>query len=1722
MGRHWQRTTWALGTFMAAMGMGCLGSPGAVGVATCCVSQTDCEDGYLCAQGVCSAACVGNEQCSQGEACDTTLGACVPLAGRGGLCQGGAFGGSSSGVVVRDAGGLRDAAGEDAHVDRRDAGSWDRWVTIDDAGPVADASIADASMTDAAGQDASRPDAGRPDASRPDASRPDASRPDSGRPDASRPDSGRPDGGAQCNPQDMFEPNNSLNTAATVPGGSSWTAAVCGPDQDFFNVPSAPGDQVSLVVVPSNPGALLTVQLLTPQGQVVANGTSGPGGVVTVFVPSALGRMVLVVRSVSAVTLPYSCTLDIQPGNTCTPDSFEPNDTEAQAAPVNGTAAARICEMDVDHFQVQVPVGGGRLVVDMVMAADAGDLDLVVLDPMGNEVGASQNGTGQPEHLDLQLSSGGRYVIRVYGWPPGSADAGQGSYVLTASVTSAGCMDDPLEPNNDINQAVPINGGVDAVICPMDLDYFASPNGNNGALVRVFEAAGQVNVRVLTPGGQVLVTGSGTTFVLTVPSGPPLLLVEVRQAFQIAAGTPYTLIVEPQNTQMCVGADGFEPNNTVGTAVLVPPQNVAGQVCGADQDWFRTQGADGDVVTAAVRAMGPVEVSLHAANGALLATGAPQPDGTVAAFLANAPADVRARVRSSSPVEVAYQLLLIRSSATCIPDSFEPNDTAAQASAFNGSASATICEMDVDHYQVQVPPGGGRLVVDMDMPPQTGDLDLVVLDPMGNEVARSENGQGQPEHVDVQLPVGGRYVIRVYGWPPGSPNADQGPYVLTASVTGGGVCINDPQEPNNALNQAWPIIGGVDAVVCPMDVDVFAAPNGNNGARVRLSGAPAPVRVRVLTPAGQVLTTGSGTNLTLLVPSGAPLLMVEVTQLAAVASGTPYTLFVEPQNTQMCQGTDAFEPNNTVGAAVLVPPQNVSGQVCGPDEDWFRTQGAAGDQVTAVVRAMGPVELTLHSSNGTLLATATPEPNGGFLAVLPNAPADVRARVRSPSLVDVAYQLLLTRSSVMCPADAFEPNDTLQSASPLPNQADINANICPMDTDHYAIDLVIPSRLTVDMFPAANSGDLDLELLDSNGMQLDVSQASQGAEHILLDLPAGRYVAHVYGWPPGGDTTGDYNLTVLTETGMCVEDPFEENDTPAQATPLVAPLVGRVCPGDPDVFRFTPNPNAGDVVITLEPLPTRVSFFMEVRDGMGTLLRSIQTGTNPVNLTAPGNVGPLFITLSGSVGNNGGPYRLGATQQPQMCTGADAFEPNNNAGEAEPYVSPAMAGTLCNGDEDWFLVPSRPSETVTAIISGGVPGTLQIRTQAGQVLGSGMSLPGGGFGAVAVNVTGAVYVRIVDNGPNPLNYSLAVNRVGGPTCLPDNYEPNNSQATARPATGLVQAQICANDVDWFSFTTTSPGAQVSLAMLTLPGAGNLELRLFSPNGQLLARNPRPAGTPETIDITVGAAGTYGVQVVGVGGATGAYGLSITVTEVTQGCMGDAFEPNDALAVAPMLATPLLVDAVVCDETDVDYYGFDAPMGGTLDAVLMSGLPLPVNAMQFSVVDANGVVLGTTAGQFGGDDTLTLMLPGPGLYFVRVEAEFPVPMAQPYTLRLDVAGGNPGVCTDDALEEDDTPAQATDQPINAAVAATFCPSDPDHFAYNLPRNQRFLLQLMDPQGRMDGVATVTDASGQLLVTALSNQPALLFQTRQRGRHVVRVQYGAPPAAGVAYQVMLSRP
>lgn len=119
--------------------------------------------------------------------------------------------------------------------------------------------------------------------------------------------------------------------------------------------------------------------------------------------------------------------------------------------------------------------------------------------------------------------------------------------------------------------------------------------------------------------------------------------------------------------------------------------------------------------------------------------------------------------------------------------------------------------------------------------------------------------------------------------------------------------------------------------------------------------------------------------------------------------------------------------------------------------------------------------------------------------------------------------------------EAFEPNDSLATPSPI-TPGTIAAAICPdADSDFYSFSLLGNTNVTVTLVFDNASSDLNLRLYNTADAVVAAAVGTDATEQILRgpatanELPAGTYRVEVFS--ATGDSTLDYDLTLDLAVG---------------------------------------------------------------------------------------------------------------------------------------------------------------------------------------------------------------------------------------------------------------------------------------------------------------------------------------------------------------------------------------------------------------------------------------------------------------------------------------------------------------------------------------------------------------------------------------------------------------
>lgn len=251
---------------------------------------------------------------------------------------------------------------------------------------------------------------------------------------------------------------------------------------------------------------------------------------------------------------------------------------------------------------------------------------------------------------------------------------------------------------------------------------------------------------------------------------------------------------------------------------------------------------------------------------------------------------------------------------------------------------------------------------------------------------------------------------------------------------------------------------------------------------------------------------------------------------------------------------DAYEPNDAESEAELIAVDDLlEGVICPGDEDYFELQMVNGQryEVTAAgwdasradidMELLAPTGRSIagswSASDTETISACTPETGTHYIWLY-----GYEETHQSTYLLDVRES-----SEACCEDDDHEDNDVQPEGTSLRCGREVDATLCQGDDDWFCIEVSEPSTARLSMDCDAATGDLDLSLLDSDGVVLDDDLASTCDSELEVYLPAaGEYCALVHGW---GDAEGAYVLGCsITAGGSC-------SDT--QVCPS-----GTVCAGD--------------------------------------------------------------------------------------------------------------------------------------------------------------------------------------------------------------------------------------------------------------------------------------------------------------------------------------------------------------------------------------------------------------------------------------------------------------------------------------------------------------------------------------------------------------------------------
>lgn len=416
--------------------------------------------------------------------------------------------------------------------------------------------------------------------------------------------------------------------------------------------------------------------------------------------------------------------------------------------------------------------------------------------------------------------------------------------------------------------------------------------------------------------------------------------------------------------------------------------------------------------------------------------------------------------------------------------------------------------------------------------------------------------------------------------------------------------------------------------------------------------------------------------------------------------------------------------------------------------------------------------------------------------------------------------------------DAHEPNDTLETATPIEPGKTVDAVILSGDVDCFAFTTTKPYQYVV--VDVQYTGALDgASLYDAAGAAL-AGKTLDGKSQIFCAGEAGTHYLKFNAFP---ENHASYSFTVT----LCDNDTNEPNDTKEQATPLHSGESKEftLAAGDVDCFKVTTTKPGQDIALTVSGYnyANQGETFWLYLDPAGDLRGSNTTcaayaeikanGTLYLHAAAAGEHDIALNRLDRLYNRDPDPLCLTRTLSVEILDG-DENERNDTRETATPLIVGTDAAFMVGGfgDEDWFsfeAVPGAAGKTLYTL------SFLDLNTDYSDEFFYEVYAPDGTLAVERTRVNirhvntigcdqqGQYLVRVYTTAAKGTNYFASVDgsydgramdykRSALRICVSeggdDPYENNDTWLTAAnvPVGNIQHVLSSTTDADWFCFT----------------------------------------------------------------------------------------------------------------------------------------------------------------------------------------------------------------------------------------------------------------------------------------------------------------------------------
>lgn len=1105
---------------------------------------------------------------------------------------------------------------------------------------------------------------------------------------------------------------------------------------DWYEFEAQAGDVIEVELNYATAGNL-DVALRTVDGVEIASSARPPsednGTELIRYGTAVAGTFTVQVRgSIINDSAPYQIRISSTPAPACVADTFEPNNSIAEAAELAAETdvTAQVCGEDPDFYTLDV-IDNQIVTIRAAAPARLGDIDLVLRDAAGDIV--AQALTGQDVEQIQYVNDVAQVLtleVRV------STNAGYVDYELEWFQRDNQCSDD-FETNDTCGTANVLTAGTytDLAVCA-DSDYYAVDllplqTVTFRAIYDPAVAAGDLDITLFGP-------NDCSTFITTetretIPNSTQVAetityTANVGGRFNILANlfaginVPYALEVDIQDGPPCVD-DSREPNNSGTEATVIPIADarlgtdnvITGlRVCDTDSDWFAIDLEEGDEIRWDItfdNAQGNLDAFIIAPDQTtVLAAGDSDADTeSVTYTVATGEAGTYyLRVEGKDPARNTYWLLTYVNGTgpadPACPDPFENNDSAGDSSPIGtGSYGLLVCTGDDDWFEYDIL-AGETIQIDLTFPHNQGNIDLFLY---GNRSTTSTVAESRSfsdnESVTYTSPRDQTLKWRVTT----STNNVQAPYTMDVTTTPAPGCVDDAFAPNGDSSSAPTIdVPGLYRALsfCEGTEDWF---------QVQLETEPFEAFLNFTHNVGNLDITVYDSTMTE-VGTSTTTSDDESVQFTPAAAGAYFIRVFSPERARVSYDLmlyangvgpadrvcpDEFENNDTFVTAKALPlglTENL--QLCNgnpTDPDYYSVfvpSGATLDVEVLFAHTNGDINARLYrqNSSSTVVNSSTSQTDNEELTATNSGTGEnyiinIYGNGTFRSDYDLEVSLSFTGA---CPDDTVGAPALADATTAVGVEALDALYLCEGTEDWFQLP-ASTTELVINLEVNNLLGNVDMEVVDSSGTVVQTSAGDTNLEELSVTGLSSAETYYLRVFPRNGAFfRNEYDLWISANSvepaiPYC-PDPFERNDSISGAATLSNAVVNLIdtnaCGPDIDWYAYNVTNANTDYRLRafFDHVDTEADLAIEVRNAAGTVLMnaSANSSTNDEALTfRPTATGTHFIGVSNDAGSTTEvPYYLhvsrDSTWSAAFSCPDDQYEPNN---------TPAQRATLTQG-----------------------------------------------------------------------------------------------------------------------------------------------------------------------------------------------------------------------------------------------------------------------------------------------------------------------------------------------------------------------------------------------------------------------------------------------------------